>query len=557
MDQVTLPPGWEHHAAPAATLFDPLGPSIAWWATGAILSLAAFVLLTARPRLSLALALLSALALAIAANGLVDDAYIQFRYAANLAAGRGPVFNPGERLEGASGGIWIGAVALASALTRVDAALCGRVLSLVAAVCSVVAAAAFGRACGGRRGAALAAIAWGSIPTAALYAATGLETSAYTLALWSVAASVVRDRRGPAAAAGALVATLRPEGVVLALGAALFFRRLGRAGRAAVVGCLAGALVIACARLAWYGAPVPRPALVKGIVAPAGVAAGLRYLGQAATEWWPLVPALLWMAPRRRALLPILVPVALLTCLVVTRGGDWMPGGRYLVPLVVLLVAMATATVAGRVGDGRPTGPARLAALWLAPGPLAWGLLLLMPHPGPLEGLPRIPIGGAWRAMAEHRVQSRWWEALGSWLRENAPPGTHLASGPSGALPYASRLPTFDIYGLCSLVTNRGGTEAGHGLWGLREAVASGADIIYPGRELLLVESPGRALPAAERRIADETDPLAGYRPVTITHVPEYRLDFLRDVIWVRRWKSGPALTRLSKNGEDSPGRGR
>jgi len=124
-------------------------------------------------------------------------------------------------------------------------------------------------------------------------------------------------------------------------------------------------------------------------------------------------------------------------------------------------------------------------------------------------------------------------------------------------LPYASRLPAFDMYGLCSLVTNRGGTEAGHGLWGLREAVAAGADIIYPGRELLLVESPGRALPAAEHRITDETDPLAGYRPVTITHVPEYRLDFLRDVIWVRRWQSGPALTRLSKNGEDSPGRGR
>ena len=159
--------------------------------------------------------------------------------------------------------------------------------------------------------------------------------------------------------------------------------------------------------------------------------------------------------------------------------------------------------------------------------------------------------------MAEHRVQSRWWEALGSWLRENAPPGTHLASGPSGAMPYASRLPTFDMYGLCSLVTHRGATEAGHGLWGLREAVASGADIIYPGRELLLVESAGGALPAAERRIADETDPLAGYRPVTITHVPEYRLDFLRDVIWVRRWQSGPALTKLSTNGEDSPGRGR
>jgi hypothetical protein len=158
-----------------------------------------------------------------------------------------------------------------------------------------------------------------------------------------------------------------------------------------------------------------------------------------------------------------------------------------------------------------------------------------MPRQEPPDELSRVPVGRAWRAMAEHRAQSRWWEALGSWLRGNAPAGTLLATGPSGALPYASRLATFDMHGLCSLVTHQGGTQAGHRLWGLREAVTAGADIIYPGRELLLVQSPGEALPAAERPITDGTDPLAGYRPMTITHVPEYRLDFLRDVIWVRR----------------------
>src|SRR5262245_7083765 len=30
----------------------------------------------------------------------VDDAFITFRYAENLAEGAGPVFNPGERVEG-------------------------------------------------------------------------------------------------------------------------------------------------------------------------------------------------------------------------------------------------------------------------------------------------------------------------------------------------------------------------------------------------------------------------------------------------------------------------
>src|SRR4051794_37699784 len=40
-----------------------------------------------------------------------DDAYITFRYAANLAHGLGPVWNPGERVEGYTNFLWmVGAV---------------------------------------------------------------------------------------------------------------------------------------------------------------------------------------------------------------------------------------------------------------------------------------------------------------------------------------------------------------------------------------------------------------------------------------------------------------
>lgn len=529
MNTVVLPPGWEHQAAPAATLFDPFGPPLVWWCVAALLLAAAVVLIDMRPGFSLVLALLSTPALALAANGLVDDAYIQFRYAANLAAGHGPVFNPGERIEGASGGIWIGAMALASAVTGQDAARCGRTLSLVAAFLASGCAAALGHAVGGCRGAARAAIVWAALPTSALYAATGLETSAFALALWGLGAAVARDRRGPAAAAGVLIATLRPEGIVLALGAAPFWARLGRAGRAALVGAVLGAAVIAAARLAYYGLPVPRSALVKGALAPAGPDAGLRYLRGAACEWWPLLPAIAWIGLRFRALLPVLAPAALLTCLVVARGGDWMPGGRYLLPLLIVLAAGATIL------------PAASAARWLAAGSAAWGLILLLPPGPPLEMTSLLPVGRAWGAMAEHRAQSRWWESLGTWARQSLPPGAHLATGPSGALPYASRLRTFDLYGLCSPVTHESGYvredggEAGHRLWGLDDALAAGVDVVYPGRTLLLVEDRDGLLPAAQQHAAREPDLLRDYRPVTILHAPEYRLDFLRDEIWVRR----------------------
>lgn len=39
-------------------------------------------------------------------DGIQDDAYISFRYAQNLAEGRGLVFNPGERVEGYSNFLW-------------------------------------------------------------------------------------------------------------------------------------------------------------------------------------------------------------------------------------------------------------------------------------------------------------------------------------------------------------------------------------------------------------------------------------------------------------------
>src|ERR1041384_6573362 len=98
MQTVLLPSGWERHMAPAATLFDRLGPSMVWWGIAALLLGGGCLLLASRPRVSVLLALLGSFALGVSTNGLVDDAYIQFRYAANLADGRGPVFNAGERV---------------------------------------------------------------------------------------------------------------------------------------------------------------------------------------------------------------------------------------------------------------------------------------------------------------------------------------------------------------------------------------------------------------------------------------------------------------------------
>ncbi len=524
MEHAAIPPAWVDAHAPVASLLGPLHPHWPWW--GAALLLLGLALLLARRSshrhsLAVALAALGATALAIACDGLVDDAYIQFRYAAHWAGGDGPVFNPGERLEGASGGAWMAIVAAASRLTGLPAGIAARLLSLLLAPAAVAAAGAAAARLA-PQAAVPVAVAWAALATPAMYAASGLETASWALALWLLAAGIAASRAGVAAAGAALGAAVRPEVLVLAALALPTWRRLPGAGRTALAAAGAVLAVMAGARFLYYGSPIPHAALVKGVTAPAGPAAGARYLAAALLESWPLLLLLPVLWQRRHLLLPVLVPVAGWTALVVARGGDWMPGSRYLMPVLVLLAA-ALALAPRRM---------RLAVAGLLISAAAWRLAPLE-HPG--AGRP----GDLWRAMTTHRLQCRWWEALGERLGRQLPAGTCLAVGPAGAVPYASRLPAFDLYGLNTLVRRSGGVTPGHTLWGLPEAVEHGCAVIVPGRPVPQTDDLA-ALHAAAADLAAEVPELSErYRPVLLVHPSQRRLDIVRDIIWVRRQAPG------------------
>lgn len=512
---ILLPAGWEAAHAPVATALARCGPSLGWWLVGAVLLAAGIALASRRPDWSLALAVAAALALGFSTDGLVDDAYIQFRHAANLAAGNGPVFNPGERIEGASGGAWIGALALGPSIFGVDPGVWGRLLALALTGVAVFAAGRAVRAAAGPWAGALAALLWATIPTTSLYAATGLETAAFAVALWLATWAVVSARSRVPWLPGVAAAALRPETVVLAAVAAPWLRRLRRPARAVLLGAIGGAAAMAALRMAYYGAPLPRPVTVKGFTAAAGVTFGLAYLGRGLAEWWPLLVGAPLLARRWRTLAPALAPALVWTALVVGRGGDWMPGSRYLLPLLVLLTA----------GTAASPGPlARASAAAMA----VWGCVLLIPLPDP--GVP--VAGSAWRAMAEHRVQSRWWEALGTLLCVTVPPGTPLATGPSGALPYASRLPAFDMYGLCSVVREEREGYPGHRLWGLRQAAGT-ASVIYIGNPLPQERDRRAVAAAAEAQVGGVPGFRSRYAPLFVLHEPEASLDVVADVLWV------------------------
>ncbi|MGH7282991.1 MAG: hypothetical protein ACRELY_15815, partial [Polyangiaceae bacterium] len=111
---------------------------------------------------------------------LQDDAFISFRYARNLAQGRGLVFNAGERVEGITNLLW--AVILA-AIAKLGAApeVSSQALGLTAFFATLLAVQALAEELAPESGVA-AAFFCGLNYTFSAYATSGLETSTQALA---------------------------------------------------------------------------------------------------------------------------------------------------------------------------------------------------------------------------------------------------------------------------------------------------------------------------------------------------------------------------------------
>lgn len=115
----------------------------------------------------------------------VDDAYITYRYAENLAAGHGAVFNPGERVEGYTNFLWMLLLAGFHA-GGIDTEPASKVLGALCGAGTVLLTLLLARRLSGDRWtlATLAApVLLASTPTFAAWTVAGLETPLFTLLL--------------------------------------------------------------------------------------------------------------------------------------------------------------------------------------------------------------------------------------------------------------------------------------------------------------------------------------------------------------------------------------
>jgi hypothetical protein len=187
-----------------------------------------------------------------------EDAYITFRYSRNLVRGLGPVYNPGEHVQGFTSPVWMVWNALGIGLFK-DPVFWSRATTIALEAAALVVVVRMLQRHAGTMAAWAFAIFYSGWTFFAATAMSGLESSALfaTLALtaWAI------ERRGKAAGPLlGLVALFRPEGVVLALISGLWARGRDRVIGAAIA--LAGYGVL----WAYYGSPVPQSLRAKAVV---------------------------------------------------------------------------------------------------------------------------------------------------------------------------------------------------------------------------------------------------------------------------------------------------
>lgn len=333
----------------------------------------------------LLLAVLAVLAMALAASRwwICDDAFVSLRYAQNLVAGHGLVFNVGERVEGYSNFLWVLLAALAQWLgISPELAVQGAgVLCLGGLV--FVTAWTGSRLLPGDRG---------CLPIAAAgvalhhhlqdFASCGLETLGFVLAVTALVGALARAERPRDFAAACLLAVtaalLRPDGALFgALGglaaalAALRLRRWGPLFGYALPGlCLFVPFLLW--RHAYYGDWLPNTFYAKSANEPYP-GQGWFYVRIFLCGYWVLwpaaaaLPALLFLR-RRGGALPLVGAFALAyLAFVVWVGGDFM-FARFCLPVTPLLY-LALEGLARRYAHGLAR-PAVLAVVVV--GTLLW-----------------------------------------------------------------------------------------------------------------------------------------------------------------------------------------
>lgn len=340
---------------------------------------------------------------------IIDDAYISFRYADRLAAGKGFTFNDSERVEGVSNLAWTSLLAL-SARMGLPMAASAAALGICAALGAFVVTASTCIRLRLGTWAVTTSLVWlAALPAFWLTVANGLEGGVFALLLSGALRNrLLEGHPWFTGLLGGAMFLVRPESVLLLAVFAVGGRRAVDEGSVAARSRARDSLVMVGSwlavvaattlwRLAYFDAWLPNTIAAKSPpswsfdLVRSHAAACLSYYGGFFALAAPLTFGILLApivarthGPRLRLLLGVLVVPALA---IFVNGGDWMPRFRLLTvyaPAVAILTAMALDRVPPfrATPGGRSRGATALATLLLLGG-IAIGLRGFRLQPGP------------------------------------------------------------------------------------------------------------------------------------------------------------------------------
>ncbi len=397
---------------------------------------------------------------AIHARLYTDDAYITLRYSRNLSDGMGPVWNPGERVEGYTNFLWM---LILAGMHRVgfDLVDATYVLAVVALLATLLVTWRIWALWASDDGAGIighpailviALCGIGLNGSVAAWAFSGLETPlAMALLTAAVFLFLVERRTGSfpwSALAFTAGAMTRPElaGIAAFTAAYGFGDALLRRDSAALRRMTLWTALFAATYgpyFAWrwwyYGYPLPNTFYVKVTSSRQTIINGLQYVQGHAQNYGflPLIVGVFALtfersARIRRDALYILAIIVVWLLFVAIEGGDAFAHGRFLSPIVpiITLAGVAGLTALLRRGIAEPRQFAAVSAVVL----LLFGLALAQSSvDGRRDGFRAVLDSG---------------ERGGRLLDARAPDDYTVAIVAAGAVPYYSRMPSLDMLGL-------------------------------------------------------------------------------------------------------------
>ncbi len=382
-----------------------------------------------------------------------DDAYISFRYAANLVDGNGLVFNQGERVEGYTNFLWTILMALYG-WVGLDIVLAGMWLSIICACTAVAITWMVARETARERDWPVWLVWIGPLllacyPGWSYWAHSGMESPLFACL---VMLFLFCGSRGPCstkyflltALFGILAALTRWEAVILWPviviaqcfdGARPASKRYMRAGTLAVLLVIGfGSYFIG--RMMYYGDVMSNTYYAKvGGALFSRVPRGLVYTGELAICWFMPLSIIPWLVRCKGRLSNILLAALGIYIFYVTwTGGDHFAWLRFYMPVLPIAAIMSTELVKCIAESSLLKNVPRVSQIII---PLAFLCLF---------------VGASMRmdyiSAQRHHDYVRWWKEVGQWSRNSFPSSYRLAVIPAGVIPYLSRNPILDLMGL-------------------------------------------------------------------------------------------------------------